>query len=84
MGIKLLVYVVGKRIGMNHTEVSYWDLNLIEVAQDLVLALLLRFLSFLSCRSACYFTGVLTSPPTTQRLLHARFCHHRKIGKSDY
>jgi len=60
--------VVGKPFGMNHMEVSYEDLNWIEVAQDLVLALLFRFLSFLSCRSVCYFTYVLTSLHTTQNI----------------
>ena len=57
--------LVGKPFGMNHKEISYEDLNWIEVTQDLVLALLLRFLSFLSRRLVCYFTYVLMSPHTT-------------------
>ena len=60
--------LVGKPFGMNHTEISYEDLSRIEVAEDLVLTLLLRFLSFSSRRSVSYFTYVLTSPHKTQSI----------------
>jgi hypothetical protein len=71
--------LVGKSFGMNHTEISYEDLNWIEVAQDLVLALLLRLLSFLSLKSVCSNVALYN----TEHLLHVRFCRFRKIGKSD-
>jgi len=60
--------LVGKPFEMNHTEISYEDLSWIEVAEDLVLALLLRFLSFLSRRSVSHFTYVLTSPHKTESI----------------
>jgi hypothetical protein len=74
--------LVGKPFGMNRMEVSYEDLNWIEVVQDLVLALLFRFLSFLSRTSVCYFTYVLTSFQTTQNIYCIPvFAAFAKLGK---
>jgi hypothetical protein len=50
--------LVGKPFGMNHTEFSYEELNWIEVAQDLVLALLLQVLPLLRRMSVCHSTYV--------------------------
>jgi hypothetical protein len=59
---------VGKPFRMNHTKFSYEELNWIEVAQDLVLALLLRIPSLLRRTSVCYFTYIQPSPHTTQNI----------------
>jgi len=76
--------LVGKPFGMNRTEVSYEDLNWIEVAQDLVLALLLLLLSFfVSSVSLLFHLCSNVASNNTEHLLHTRFCRFRKIGKSD-